>query len=176
MSIFNFKNWYRKKDGFYYHMGCDKVIFSKLKKVEAISSGSSGQKKLYGIENFCFYQNNIRISYFENITIDEQRNIITINHFAVDTDYLFKLNQRGGGVFSLEEFAKEIKKQLPSVNEIGFELYKNGTNHKISNNELADKRVKMLQKIKAIGIQKKAVNNSHGTYEVIATWPKSNWP
>lgn len=162
MSIF--KNYFSKKNGFYYGKSYDKVIFSEPRK--------------YWIDNFCFYQNDIRVSYFEDILIDEERTIITLNHFAVDTKYLFELNKRDGGFLSLKEFAKEIKKQLPSVNQIQFNLFKNGTSDKICNFCLSKKRCDLFRRIGATDIKlenKGQWGDGSFHYLAVATWPKSSW-
>lgn len=169
MSIF--KNYFSKKtnephekNGFYYQKNYNKVIFS--------------EPSQYFIDDFYFYQNDTRVSYFEGILIDEERTIITLKHFAVDTDYLFGQNKRDGGFLSLKEFAKEIKKQLPSVNQIKFELYRNGTSDKICNFCLSKKRCDLFRRIGATDI--KPENNGRwgdGSFHYIAkaTWPKSSW-
>lgn len=180
MSIF--KNYFSKKtnelhekNGFYYEKGYDKVIFSEPRKITA---SFSEEKKLYRIDDFCFFQNDICVSYFEHILIDEEEAIITLNHFAVDTDYLFKLNKRDGGFLSLKEFAKEIKKQLPFVNEIRFNLFRNGTSDKICNFCLSKKRCNLFSRIGAIDIDLKNKGRwGDGSfhYFAVATWPKSRW-
>lgn len=180
MSIFknyfpNKTNELNEKNGFYYENDSEKVNFSKPR--ETIAS-VPGEGKLYRIDDFYFFQNDIRVSYFEYILINEERTIITINHFAVDTNYLFKLNNRSGGVLSLNEFAKEIKKQLPSVNEIRFNLHKNGTSDRICNFCLAKKRCALFNKIGATNVKLENKGQwGDGSFHcfAVATWRKSNW-
>lgn len=162
------------KNGFYYpdttHTKNKKARFSKFE----LGGASVGGACLPKLD---FYKKNIKISYFQNMVIDNKKLIITVYHFAVTTEYLDAHN-RGAGEYSLKAFAKQVRKHFPTVKEIKFRLNKNATANEICNFCLAKKRYDLFDRIGATDVKLKN-NGSFGDgsvdYIVVATWRKSNW-
>lgn len=113
--------------------------------------------------NFNYCINDVTISHFERVYFTENANTIRIDHFGVPC----KLVRKGNGTISLQAFARFVKKNFPSVDQIELDM-KVGLDPTSKNSRLAWE--KLFEKI---GTEQPTSNNPK---HINAVWKKSKWP